>query len=87
MRNCGGRTYSSGGVSGNLPSMTLFPGKELHSLILFMEITCSIVRVSMSVHVNINILLLLAASFPPDQTPKEVITKKGKTNVAVYISD
>jgi len=52
-----------------------------------MEIACSIVRVSVSVHVNMNVLLLLAASFSPDQTPKRVITKKGKPNTAIYISD
>lgn len=76
---------SSDGVSGNLPSVTLFPGKAT-SLILFMEITCSIVRVSVSVHVNMNVLLLLTASFPPDQTLRRVITKKGKPNTAICIS-
>lgn len=75
-RNCGPKHISSGGVSGNFPSITLFKGKEISLSNVFYGNYFRVVQVSMSVRVNMSVSLLLAASFPPEQTLKRWINKK-----------
>lgn len=59
-RNCGGQTYFIWWCRWKFAQYnTLHRQKKIYFLILFMEIICSPVQVSMSVHVNMIVLLLL----------------------------
>lgn len=84
-RSCGGQTYFIWQCQWKFAQCNR--AKKFHSLILFMEINCRVVQVSMSVNVNMSVLLLLAASSLPQQTPKRWITKKEKPNTAICILD